>query len=567
MPSISDITPIVGTCLIDGVATAELLWTDRPLNFWTGIDPFTGTIIDGTSPLHKRNIAGRILALPSSRGSHGGCLAIVDLIKNGCAPAGIVVAEDEEAILAGLIIAYILCKETFPVLKINPLRFESIFTQSHAAIPGDSLYTQNGLIQRPQRSTHPFNPSPELYNQYQKLRNNITDAAARRALDVVARFAAAKGVSRLERIDRAWIDACLHTGQTAIDLVDAFHNGIPKFPVKVVVTGIPVARLRWEELGIRYAAVRQFDAFMKACRTMDATDVRLNRGVPERQRSVLLNSTFGESRPVLPEMIDFCIALTGWAPEWRLHEDSQRAPKVKVNVRVGRLEDEDVDTFYSLLGFAVGSIAGARIPFVEDCVSSPRGKTGIHYFAAGFVATSSAPLFHFQGATRRWSVHYPRKSALERWMPGKSPMPEATVQREDLELAKAKLSTATDPSVKLVLLGDPNVSLGSLRVLTRHCAGRRKHEEVYFRITTDKETYNAARREVGVVEAIRGFGAEFKIDKYTCDVPNVWVARKADTIMTNSTRYAAYPKLLARRGVHFGTLKECVDAAVRGSVK
>jgi predicted aconitase/predicted aconitase with swiveling domain len=553
-----------GKCLINGVATAELLWTDTPLNFWTGLDYTTGKIVDRRHPLHDETVANRIFALPASRGSYGGALAIYELLQNGCAPAGIVVAEDEETIIAGVIIAHLFLKKSIPVLKINPVRFQSICTQTHAAISGSRLYAQHGVLQRPARDPQPLYHSPGFYDECQKIRSSIANRAACGALDIVARFATVRGVSSLEQVDRARIDACIYTGRAATHIVDSFERHISSFPIKVIATGIPMSRVRWQELGAEERPLRRLDAITADYKRMGATIMPTSKAtLPERRHSVYLNSMSGESRPVLPEMIDLCVALVGWAPALPLKTEDDRAARVQVNVLVDPLADEDVDTFYSVLGFAVGYIAGARIPFV-DYTRTPDGSA-MHKFTAGFVATSSAPLFHFRGATHRWKDYYPRSWMVRGTLPDITSVPDYTLKREGFELAKTMLSTAEDPSVKFVLLGDPNMSVDALRILARHCAGRRKHFQVYFLITTTKEIFHDASWP-RYAQTIAHFGASFNHENDKYDLPNIWLQKDAGNIMTNSTRYASFSGLGARRGVHFGTLKQCVDAAVNGRI-
>ena len=55
--------------LVGGSASGKVLYADVGLSFWGGVDPLTGDVIDHTHPLHKLNVAGRILAIPNGRGS------------------------------------------------------------------------------------------------------------------------------------------------------------------------------------------------------------------------------------------------------------------------------------------------------------------------------------------------------------------------------------------------------------------------------------------------------------------------------------------------------------------
>src|SRR4051794_31227379 len=92
---------IEGEPLADGEASGSLLWADRGLSFWGGVEPQTGVVADAHHPLHGERLAGRILAIPGGRGSCTGSSVLLELVTNGHAPSGIVVCEPEEILTLG----------------------------------------------------------------------------------------------------------------------------------------------------------------------------------------------------------------------------------------------------------------------------------------------------------------------------------------------------------------------------------------------------------------------------------------------------------------------------------
>lgn len=111
---------IVGRVLVDGEASGVALTTDTPLSFWGGVDPHTGEIIDRRHPLHGESIAGRILVLPSGRGSCSASGVLLESIANGTAPAGIIVSEVDPIIGLGAILGDELLGRTVPVALLTP---------------------------------------------------------------------------------------------------------------------------------------------------------------------------------------------------------------------------------------------------------------------------------------------------------------------------------------------------------------------------------------------------------------------------------------------------------------
>ena len=83
---------VSGRCLIDGSAQGALLFADTGLSFWGGVDPSSGEVIDRHHPLSGQSVAGRVLAIPGSRGSCTGSSVMMELISNAHAPAALVLA-------------------------------------------------------------------------------------------------------------------------------------------------------------------------------------------------------------------------------------------------------------------------------------------------------------------------------------------------------------------------------------------------------------------------------------------------------------------------------------------
>jgi cis-L-3-hydroxyproline dehydratase len=60
---------IAGRPVVEGHAEGDALVTHESLSFWGGFDFHTGMIIDTHHPLAGVSAAGRILAVPYSKGS------------------------------------------------------------------------------------------------------------------------------------------------------------------------------------------------------------------------------------------------------------------------------------------------------------------------------------------------------------------------------------------------------------------------------------------------------------------------------------------------------------------
>jgi len=90
-----------------GKASGEVLVSSEPIGFLGGVDPETGDVIEKGHPLEGKNIAGKILVFPNGKGSTVGSYVMLQLAKNGKAPAAIINAAAEPIIAVGAIISRI----------------------------------------------------------------------------------------------------------------------------------------------------------------------------------------------------------------------------------------------------------------------------------------------------------------------------------------------------------------------------------------------------------------------------------------------------------------------------
>ena len=104
------------TRLVEGSASGDALVLDEPLSFWGGLDPLTGEIVEVNHPQRGQRVTGRILVMPSGRGSSSSATVLAEAIRLGTGPAGIVLGEPDEIIAIGALVAAELYGTRIPVV-------------------------------------------------------------------------------------------------------------------------------------------------------------------------------------------------------------------------------------------------------------------------------------------------------------------------------------------------------------------------------------------------------------------------------------------------------------------
>ena len=115
-----------GVVLADGVATGLALRLDEPLSFWGGVDPASGEIIDARHPQRGTSVQGRVLVMPSVRGSSSSSSVLAETVRAGCAPAAILLGEPDLILAVGAAVAEELYGVRLPVLQLTRADLASI---------------------------------------------------------------------------------------------------------------------------------------------------------------------------------------------------------------------------------------------------------------------------------------------------------------------------------------------------------------------------------------------------------------------------------------------------------
>ncbi|MCD4867183.1 cis-3-hydroxy-L-proline dehydratase [Pseudomonas sp. PLB05] len=551
-----------GRALVAGHARGRLAWAPLGLSFWGGVDPASGRVIDRHHPLHGLELAGRILAIPSGRGSCTGSAVLLELLLAGRGPAALVLAEPDEILSLGAIVAEELFGRSLPVVSLGAAAFAALAECDEIAVADGWVGTPNSHFAEMEP---PDIAELQLSVTDQAMLDGAQGKAVQAAMKILVRMAQLQGARELLDITQAHIDGCIYTGPASLAFAQRLVEWGGRVRVPTSLNAVSVDQRRWREQGVDPALGEPASALAEAyvalgCRPTFTCAPYLLDSAPalgeqvvwaESNAVVFANSVLGARTQKYADFLDICTALTGRAPRAGCHLDSgRRAAKV---FRVSMPAGHD-DAFYPLLGYWIGLRLPTRIPAVLGLEHAQPSRDDLKAFGAAFATTSAAPLFHLVGVT----PEAPTLAAVA--------APELEV--EDIELADlrqawAELDSATACEVQLVALGNPHFSAEECQRLAELCRGRYKHPGVALVITLGRDVREAAGRNGSLAE-LEAFGAQLVGDTCWCMLGEPLVPPLALTLLTNSGKFAHYGPGLTGRELRFAGLAACVEAACTG---
>ena len=123
--------------LIAGEAHGEILELDEPLSFWGGFESETGTIIDQAHPQVGQSLVGKIVMMTVGRGSSSASSVLAEAIRDGIAPAALILQESDEIIVLGAIVADEIYQTVMPILLVDDVTYRDVASLTAAQITAD----------------------------------------------------------------------------------------------------------------------------------------------------------------------------------------------------------------------------------------------------------------------------------------------------------------------------------------------------------------------------------------------------------------------------------------------
>ncbi len=390
------------------------------------------------------------------------------------------------------------------------------------------------------------------------------------AMETIVSAAHVDRAERLVDISFAHIDACFYNGRAHLDFVNYMLDhgatlAVPSWTNNGLVSlndlslRDPLASREMDEARqLMQAYVRLGCSPVWTCAPYQLPDrPRLGEHIVGSESNAVsfYNSVIGARTNKYGDYLDVCAAITGRVPFSKLHRDEARAAELLFDVSSIPAEIRANDLFYHLLGHVVGRKCGHQVPAIAGLPDSC-SEDDLKAISAAGSSSGSVPLFHAIGIT-------PEAETLEMAFQGNRVRQTLELTLEDLRQARDELGRNSDRPLAGIALGTPHFSFTEFQRLVELMDGRSTAPGLNCYLTTSRHVYQQAQGQ-GWIDLLEQSG--FRIITDTCTYFSPVINGLRGKIMTNSAKWAYYaPGMLPVEAV-IGSLGECVESAVNGSV-
>jgi predicted aconitase len=397
-----------------------------------------------------------------------------------------------------------------------------------------------------------------LSPQEQALLSGEAGPGVRKAIEIVVALGQIYGAQRLVNIGSVQVAGVSYRnlGEAGLEFLSEWADQGARVRVPTTLNPAGMDLHAWRELGFSETfAHRQLaviDAFEHlGVQTTCTCTPYLVGNVPSQGEHVAwaessavsyANSVLGArtNREGGPSAL--AAAILGRTAAYGLHLDENRRATLKVDVRCAVRTPSD----FGALGYLVGKTARNRVPLFigldKNC-----SQTALKTLGAAMAASGAVALYHAAGVTPEAD----RPDIL-------APEYDSFIV-DDLRPAYAALNADTQ-QIDLVWFGCPHASLEEMADIVRLLDGRPVKTALW--ITAAREVRDQAENE-GLVSTIEACGGKVVADMCAVVAPMKELGFR--TAATPSAKGATYLPSHAGLLVRYGTVEQCIEAAVSGA--
>jgi len=545
----------VNKTIVPNETSGELLVFEEGLSFWGGVNADTGVVQDTHHPQYGACVAGKVVLMPTSRGSCSGSGVLLELALNGHAPAALVFHEAEDTLTLGALIATHMYDCPVGVVQLCKDSYDSLLMQQHVTIASDRLTGGSLTIELSPLDTNTL----ALSATDRAMLDGEQGEAALLAMHIIQIMGTAQQAKQLIDVTRVHIDGCIYASPANLTFASTMQKMGAKVKVPTTMNAISVELDKWQSQGVPLAFGTSASQLALAYQSMGSQPtftcapyqakhqrpaVGENIGWSESNAVIFANSVLGAHTVKHPDFFDLFVAITGRAPRSGVYLDENRQAKLRLLIDLPENHD---DALWPLLGWIAGNLAPDQIPILEGLDNIKMSEDNLKALCAAFGTTSAAPMLHIKGVTPEG-----HKDA----QPGSASI---GITRDMLASAWGTLNTGPE-EVDLVALGSPHFSLAESREFAELMQGQQCATSVHCIITLSRETFIKAHTE-GVITTLEKAGVKVLRDLCWCSISEPVFPAEARHLVTNSGKYAHYAPGLCNRTVRFASLEDCALAA------
>jgi hypothetical protein len=403
--------------------------------------------------------------------------------------------------------------------------------------------------------------SLRLTQEERAMLNGDLGLAKQKAIEIIVALGTIYGASRLVPVSSVQVAGVSYKnlGQAGVAFLHEWAEQGARVSVPTTLNPAGMDLERWQELGFSSQFARNQQAVIHAYEAMGIETLctctpYLAGNVPscddhiawaESSAVSYANAVIGArtNREGGPSALS--AAITGRTAAYGLHLEENRMANFRVDVRCPLRTRSD----WSALGYLIGQRVRNGIPyFVLDDSSiddkSPELMDDLKALGAAMAASGAVALYHIADITpeaQRADMLAPKAERIE---------------LRNLQEGYRALNGSTQ-EVDLVSIGCPHASPKELQEIAASLSGQRLTASLW--VTTSREAYRQAHRSVA---SIQEAGGHVVCD--TCMVVAPVEELGYRVIATNSAKMAFYTPSHSGLAVRFGTLSQCIDAAVTG---
>ena len=542
--------------IVQADVTGDIMVCDEGLSFWGGVNAETGIVQDTLHPQSGASIAGRIVMMPTSRGSCSGSGVLISLAMVGRGPAALVFREDEDILTLGAIVAARMFDLKIAILRLDPSDYAALSKQASATIRDHQV--QAGQLNLPLTSP---TDSLALSDTDRTMLTGVAGPANQLAMEILTDMARASSAEQLIDVTRGHIDGCHYAGPAFLAFAEHMVGIGATVRIPTTMNAISVDHANWRSQGVDPAfgepATRVADAYVAmgvqpsfTCAPYHLTDrPTLGEDIAwsESNAVIFANSVLGARSVKHSDFLDLCMAMTGRAPQSGVYvQEGRQARRI---VEVVKPDGAD-DAFWPLLGWLLGMASPDRIPLVRGLEDTAPSEDDLRAVCAAFGTTSAAPMLHVAGVTP------------EADLPPAPDADHAKIEASDFVVAWRRFNTG-QASVDLVAIGSPHAAESECRKFLKYLNGRHCANDVSVVITLGRGVLEEITMD-GTANALRHLGVALVSDVCWCLISEPVFPPSARVVMTNSGKYAHYGPGLSGREVRLGGLAACAEVAVSG---